>query len=342
MRGKNTTIKIILILISATIIASAQDFTKAGSSAAQFLKIPVGARAVALGNTFASISNDVSSLYWNPAGLSQINKFSIGFTRTEWIADMNHDFLGMVLPLDGVSSVGISVIQLSSGDIENTTILQPQGTGIYFDAADLAVSVSYARQVIEQVSVGLTAKYINQRIWNTSAQTVAIDFGVLLKTGYYDMNMGFSLQNFGPELTMRGSDLTKEVDLDPNSAANPAVESNLTTQPFSLPTSYRGSLSIGIISSSGLVQINNSSLILALDAFHSNDNREQYSLGMEYGFLETLYLRGGYVFNTDEKGLTLGSGIDFNFGSTRIIFDYGYADFGIFNAVHIFSIAMGI
>lgn len=334
--------KLIFITIIFTLIMHAQDFTKVGSSAAQFLKIPVGAKAVSLGSTFSSISDDISAIYWNPAGLPQIKQFSIGFTHTQWIADVNHDFFGLVLPIDGVNTIGVSVVQLSTGDIENTTILQPKGTGIFFDASDLAVSVSYARQVIEQVSIGITGKYINQRIWNSSAQTFALDLGVLLKTGYNDINMGFSLQNFGPELSMSGSELTKEVDLDPNSTTNPAVESNLTTQPFSLPTSYRGSISMGIISNNGLFQINNSTLIIAADAFHSNDYPERYSIGMQYGFLNTLYLRGGYMFNTDEEGLTLGTGIDFNFGSTRITFDYAFAEFGIFDAVHMFSVGMGL
>ena len=333
-------IKIIFITISFTMILTAQDFTKVGSSAAQFLKIPVGARAVSVGNAFASISNDVSSMYWNPAGLSQVKSFSLGFTHTQWIADMDHNFFGMALPLDGVSSVGFSVIQLSTGDIENTTILQPHGTGVYFDAADLAISLSYSRQIIEQVSVGITGKYINQRIWNTSAQTFAVDFGVMLRTGFYDINMGFSFQNFGPELTMRGSDLTKTVDLDPNSAINPAVESNLATQPFSLPTSYRASISMGVISNTGLIQLSNSSLLIAADAVHLNDSPEHYSVGMEYGFMETFYLRGGYIFDTDEEGLTLGSGINFNFGSTNVKFDYAYAACGIFDAVHTFSVQL--
>ena len=337
---KKIFIEIIFIMISFTIILTAQDFTKAGSSAAQFLKVPVGARAASVGNAYTSIANDLTSMYWNPAGLSQVTRFSMGFTHSKWIADMDHNFFGLALPLDEVSSVGFSVIQLSTGDIENTTISQPHGTGVFFDAADLAVSVSYGRQIIEQVSVGISAKYINQRIWNTSAHTFAFDFGVMLKTGYKDINMGFSFQNFGPELTMRGSDLTKTVDLDPNSAINPAVESNLVTQPFSLPTSYRASISMGVISNTGLIQSDNSTLLVAADAVHLNDNPEHYNVGMEYGFMHTFYLRGGYIFNTDEEGLTLGSGINFNFSSTNITFDYAYAAFGVFDAVHIFSIQL--
>lgn len=339
---KKRLFKTIFILALFVKILYPQDFTKVGSSAAQFLKIPIGAKAVSLGSTFTSISDDITAMYWNPAGLPQIKKFTMGFTHIKWIGDMSHNFFGMLIPIDGVNTVGASVIQLASGQIENTTILQPKGTGIFFDARDLAVSISYARQVIEQVSIGITGKYINQRIWNSSAQTIAFDVGVLLKTGYNDINLGFTLQNFGPELKMSGSDLIKEIDLDPNSATNPAVESQLATQPFALPTSYRGSISLGLISNNGLLQIPNSTLLLAADAFHSNDYPERYSVGAEYGFLKTFFVRGGYVFNTDEEGLSLGAGIDFNFGSTRVIFDYAFSEFGVFNSVHTFSVGLGL
>lgn len=329
---------IFLIIISSASVMYAQDFTKAGSSAAQFLKIPVGARAVSMGSAFASISNDVSALYWNPAGITQMSRISMNFTHTQWIADMDHNFFGIVLPLDGINSIGVGVTQFTTGQIENTTILQPKGTGIFYDAEDLAVSVSFARQVIEEVSVGASAKYVSQRIWNTTAQTVAFDFGVLLNTGYHDLKMGFSFQNFGPELTMKGSDLVKTVDLDPNSETNPLVESNLSTQPFPLPTSYRASISMEIIGNVGMAQIASSTLVVSADALHLNDNPEHYSIGLEYGFMEILYLRSGYILNTDEEGLTLGAGLNFNLGSSVITFDYAYADFGVFDGINIFSL----
>lgn len=335
---KKVFVKIILITISSTTMLFAQEFTKAGSSAAQFLKIPVGAKAVSMGHTFASISDDATTMYWNPAGLPQINKFSLSFTNSQWIADLNHNFFGLVLPLDEVSSIGFSVIQLSSGDIKNTTISQPEGTGLNFNASDLAISVSYARKVIEQVSLGFSVKYINQRIWNTSAQTVALDLGVLLNTGFYDMKMGFSFQNFGPGLTMKGSDLTVAVDQDPNSVTNPAVEASLTTQPFPLPTSYRVSISMPLVGEKAPFNFLNSSFVIAADVIHPNDNPEHYSLGMEYGFMDIFFLRGGYIFNTDEEGLTMGTGVYFDFGSSQISFDYAYSDFGIFNSVNIFSV----
>jgi hypothetical protein len=321
-------------------IAVGQDFSKAGTAAGQFLKIPVGAKAVSMAGTFTSVSDDISTLYWNPAGAIALDQFEIGVSHNSWIAGISHNFIGVVLPMKDNGTIGFSVNQLGSGDIEMTTIESPSGTGTFYSTADLALSLSYAKAIMEQVSVGVSAKYINQRIANTSAQTVAFDLGILLRTGFYGMKMGLAFQNFGPALKMNGSDLIKTVDLDPNSEINPVVEANLVTQSYSLPASYRVSLSMPLIGQGGLLVSEMSSLLFAVDGVHLIDNPEHFSIGTEYGFAKTLFLRGGYVFNTDEEGLTLGAGVNLNAGSTSFTFDYAYAAFGIFSAVHVVSIGI--
>ena len=339
MKFINNCIKI-FFLFAFAFSMNAQDFSKVGTSAGQFLKIPVGAKAISMASTFASVADDISSLYWNPAGIASLDKFEMGISHSKWIADIDHNFLGIVLPLGEKSSIGVSVVQLSSGKIESTTIEKPGGTGTYYDAADIAISISYARYLIEQVSVGFSAKYVNQRIWNTSASTVAFDLGVLLHTGFYGMKMGLSFQNFGPELTMDGSDLIRTIDQDPNSTINPPVEASLATQPYGLPTNYRASLSMPLIGKNAPLDLYNSSFVIAVDAVHSTDNPEHYSVGAEYGFSNIFFLRGGYIFNTDEEGLTFGSGVNINMGSTAVTFDYAYASFGVFDGTHIFSLSL--
>ena len=318
----------------------AQEFSKAGTSAAQFLKIPVGARAASMASAFTSIADDISTLYWNPAGAALLRRFEMGVSHSRWIADIDHDFLGIALPLGEHGAIGASVVQLSSGDIEVTTIDEPKGTGTFYSARDLAFAVTYSQYLIEQVSVGISAKYISQRISNSSAQTVAFDFGVLLHTGLYGMNVGLSFQNFGPGLTLGGSDLIKPVDMDPASTIDPPAEASLATQPFGLPTSYRASVSMPLIGDNAPLELESSTLIVAVDAVHLNDNREHYSLGGEYAFAQTLFLRGGYTFNTDEEGLSLGTGVKVDLGSAAVYVDYAYVTFGVFDAVHMFSLGM--
>lgn len=340
MNIKNISQWILIIVTLFSVNIFSQDFTKAGTSAAQFLKIPVGARAVSMAGTFASVNDDISSLYWNPAGIAAMENVSFGFSHSDWIADFKHNFLGFVLPLEDRSSVGFSVISLTSGDIEATTIEKPHGTGTFYNASDLAISISYARYLIEQVSVGLSAKYIHQSIWNTSANTFAFDIGVILHTGFYGMKMGLSFQNFGPEMQLDGSDLIKVIDQDPDSETNPLTEAKLNTHPNNLPTSYRLSVSLPLIGENSPFTLNNSSLLISTDAIHSNDNKEHYSIGAEYGFMNTIFVRGGYHFNTDEQGLTFGSGIKINFGQTDVTFDYAYSSFGVFGSINFLSVGI--
>jgi len=102
---------IILILCYGFVDVNAQLFPtlggqRAGISTAQFLKIGVGARASALGDAFVAIANDVSALYWNPAGLVQFKNDEIIFSHNKWVVDINHDFLGGVYHF-GITLVGI-------------------------------------------------------------------------------------------------------------------------------------------------------------------------------------------------------------------------------------------
>jgi len=330
----------ILIIILSLNLVKAEGFSKTGTSAAQFLKIPIGARAVALGNSFAAIVNDATSLYWNPAGIAALRKIDFNFTHTKWIADLDHNFLGGVIPIDESSAAGFGVILLNYGQMERTTIAEPKGTGDFFDARDLCFWFSYARFMLSNVSVGVNVKYINQRIWNESASSIAIDLGALLYTGFYDLKFGLSLQNFGLDMQLNGSDLIRPYDPDVNSASNPLVDSRLVTGANSLPINYRGSLAMSLIGDKAPVHSLNSNLIVTVNGIHLSDSKEHYGLGMEYGFLRTIYFRGGYIFNADEVDYSLGIGLNLNVGSTSFIFDYAFSHFGVFNPVHVFSLGL--
>ena len=331
------------VLLLACFVSGAvmsQDFSKVGTASGQFLKIPIGAKAISMAGTFSSIADDISSLYWNAAGTAALEKFEFGVTHTQWIASIAHNYLGVALPMGESGTLGFSANQVSSGDIEMTTIESPKGTGTFYNTADLALSVSYSRSIMDRVSAAFTVKYISERIANTSAQTMAFDVGVLLRTNFYNMKMGLSFQNFGPSLQMTGSDLIKTVDLDPKSEINPVVEADLKTQTYALPRSYRASLSLPVLGNGGVLQSEMSSFTAAIDGVHRTDSRERYSIGGEYGFYKTFFVRGGYVFNTDEEGLTLGAGLTLQTGGSSVTIDYAYASFGVFTAVHVFSLGI--
>ncbi|MGA9116796.1 MAG: PorV/PorQ family protein, partial [Bacteroidota bacterium] len=117
---------------------------RAGISAFQFLKIGAGARGSAMGEAFVAVANDVSALFWNPAGLVQFPENQVIASHTEYVVDIRHDFLGAVYHLSTEDAVGVSFLSLGMEDMEITTETQPFGTGRFFSFGDIALGLSYS------------------------------------------------------------------------------------------------------------------------------------------------------------------------------------------------------
>jgi hypothetical protein len=339
---KYTISKLLTVLIFLATVSGVNAYNKVGSSVAQFLKIEAGPRALAMGGSFAAIADDPYSIYWNVAGMAQVNSISASLAHTRWIADLQHNFAAVVIPVGDVGNIGFSVTTLTSDAIEQTTIESPHGTGTFVEASDIAMGVSYARFMTEYIMVGATAKYIQQRLWDLTAQTVAFDIGFLLDTGYKGIKIGMTLNNFGPEMQMAGENLIRSFDKWTANNADPNVQVQLKTSTWPIPTSYRVSVSMDLLATSGSSLLGNSEdnrVLVALDALHPSDNPEHYAIGMEYAFRNMAFVRAGYKGGTDEQGLTMGAGFKTNIsGASEIILDYAYADFGVFDYIQQFSL----
>src|SRR5512140_3594853 len=200
----------IMLQIFGTIMlgqGSVNDVSKSGTTAAAFLEIPVGASAIGMGSAFVSVSHDATSLYWNPSGIAALSQNELVATHTGWIADTRFDFAGLVLPLGWFGTVGFSFTSLSMDDMKVRTVDQPEGTGEFFSAGDLAAGISYARQLTDRFAIGFTGKYVRQSIWHESAAAFAIDAGTSFKTDLFGgMVIGATLVNFGTKLQMSGRD----------------------------------------------------------------------------------------------------------------------------------------
>ncbi len=120
-----------------------QTITKVGTTAAQFLKLGVGARAIALGGTFVAQANDLSALYWNPAGLSNLNGSAVQLARTDYLAGINYNFVGFGTSLGSAGTIAASLIFLDSGSMQVRTEEAPEGTGEEFDVQNFALQLSY-------------------------------------------------------------------------------------------------------------------------------------------------------------------------------------------------------
>ena len=139
----------------------------------EFLSIGIGADALGLANAVVAQTSSVTSGYWNPAGLTQVNKWlDVGLMHSEYFAGIaKYDYLGFAHAIDKISTVGFSTIRFAVDDIPNTTqLIDQQGNVDYsritsFTAADYAFLFSYARKLkIKGLSVGGNFKIIHRKV----------------------------------------------------------------------------------------------------------------------------------------------------------------------------------
>jgi hypothetical protein len=319
----------ILIFIFFTAEVPAQLFPtlggqRAGISTAQFLKIGVGGRAAALGESFVAISDDASALYWNPAGLAQFSKNQVFFSHNLWLVDINHDFFGIVYHLDSDNTFGASLTALTTDDMPVTTEFAPFGTGEFFSFTDIAISVSYARRMTEQFSFGGTVKYIEETLDKLKMRGVMIDIGTFYRTGLGSSRFAVTVSNFGAELAPDG-----EVVL-----IGKRKESEW--QSFAPPTIFRIGFAIEPYESE------EHRITTSIQLNHPNDNSENVVLGAEYSWKNSFFVRGGYKFNVDEQNYSFGAGINVPISIADFSFDYAFANFERLGSVHRFSIILGL
>jgi hypothetical protein len=312
--------------------------TKSGTRAAQFLKIEVGARAIGMGGAYVALANDVTSVYWNPAGLVHIQPHGgAGFVHTNWLADTNFDFVAAVIKAGRLGAIALSYTSLSMPDMEVRSEFEPEGTGEFFSAMDMSLGLSYARQLTDRFSMGITAKYIRQQIWHMTASTIAFDIGLLFRTDFNWLVLGVSVSNFGPKIQYNGKDTFINYDFDPNQHGDSeTIFANLQTDKWDLPLMFRFGIAVELLNQ----EMNQ--LTTTVEARHPNDNNENVSFGLEYGFKRRFFLRGGYqaIFEDQtEKGFTLGTGFIYYLSQAiPLSLDYAYADWGRLNNAHRFSI----
>lgn len=309
---------VIIILLSCNSFSLGQGISKIGTTAAPFLQIGAGSRASALGEAYTAVSEDASALYWNPSGIDCYKNNDLSFNYSDWFAGMKYMYAAGVLHLDGIGSFGLSVTSFSTPEMQVTTVDEPDGLGTRYDAADLALGISYAKKLTDRFSFGSTFKYVSRRIWHESATAIAMDFGITYQMPIKNLQIGMAILNFGSKLKMEGSDLAVLYDPDPSSTGNnDQIIADQHTKEWALPLSFRFGASYKAIES----EYNH--LIIAADYIHPNDNFSSFNVGAEYGFMEYFYARVGYksiMLEDTEQNMTFGFGVKyFPFGA-----DYSY------------------
>ena len=330
------------IAICFPLMAWSQEFAKVGTSGAQFLRIGIGARAVAMSEAYVAVANDASAIFWNPAGLVLVEKNDVLLSHTEWVADIGFQAAGFAKTLEGIGTVGLSFAYLGSGDMNVTTVAQPQGTGETFNYSDLMLGVSYARWLTDKFAIGGNVKYVREDFGVDNPITGegiatgvwGVDIGTLYFTGYKYLRMGMSIQNFGPELSPPGT-VEDYFDYDPD-AGEYVTEDPTRYRKYHMPLIFRVGLAMD------LLDTEEHFLTACVEADHPNDNIERLNMGAEYWLMNLIAFRAGYMARHDSQTVSFGAGFKFDIsdlGDVRI--DYAYSDLGILEGVHRFSMGVG-
>ncbi|MBN4081070.1 PorV/PorQ family protein [Caldithrix abyssi] len=303
------------------------NVSKVGTTAAPFLEIDVGARAIGMGGAFVAVADDATTIYWNPAGIARLQKSEAILIRTNWLVGTNFNFAGIVVPMGSMGTIGVSVTSLSSEEMVVRTVQRPEGTGEKFSYGDLSAGLSYAKNLTDKFSIGVNTKYISQRIWHMKAEGYALDIGTLFRTQFKGMIIGMSISNFGGSMKLAGKDIFVNYDEAPQfKGSNDRIPAYKKTDNFPLPLLFKVGLAMDILKS------NMNRLTIAADAGHPNDNTEYINLGMEYIYKNQIALRFGYknLFTLDtEEGFTAGVGTKLKLaGGVSLKIDYAYQNFG--------------
>ncbi len=190
--------KYFLLIILISQVSLAQTIR---SFSNEFLNIGVDAAAFGMGNAVTSFTNDVNSIYWNPAGLVGLADYQGSLMHAEYFQGIaNYDYIGFAKPINNESTVAISIMRFGVDDILNTTQLIQDGQINYdrvslFSAADWAVNVAYAKKlIVKELNIGVNAKIVRRKIGDfASSVGFGLDAGIQFQRA--DWKIGLMLRD---------------------------------------------------------------------------------------------------------------------------------------------------
>src|ERR1035437_546548 len=321
---KYFTSSLIVTIFLLAFTDSLYPFPKVGTTSFQFLEVLTSARGSALGNAFGSMVDNSEAEFFNPAGLIGISNIDLSAGYVNWFLDAAQYSFSAGYNWDGYGILGFQAMFTDVGVIEETRVdaLGFHGssydglTGRTFRPNSIVFGLSFARELTDKLSFGITAKFVHENLIYKSTSAIAFDGGVLFKTGLRNIVVDATIRHFGQQV--------KYID-----------------QAFPLPQTFTIGASSFLLSEKDplIAQSDQHSVRIAYEMVQPRDYDQQHCVGMEYGFENLFFLRGGYQFNTDEQSWSAGLGLQYN--GLRI--DYSYNDFGQYlDSVHRITIGYAI
>ncbi len=327
------------LLLSTTALFGGNK-NKVGGAGAQELLIPVGSQAIAMGGAYNAMVSGNEAIYWNPAGLAASHATAEAtFSNLQWIAGTKVNYFAVSSNFGEIGAIGLSAKIFNFGKFEQTTEFETEGTGIMVNPSIVTLGLTYSKQMTDRIFFGVNAKIIHESFLRMSASNVAFDFGVQYISSI-GVRMGLTLNNFGPMMQYYGDDLQRTVHIPHTQQAAANVDLRLEAQNFELPSTFEIGLAYPY-------SLNSQNKITVVGNYRNqNYGLDELAGGVEYGFNNIFFVRGGYSSvlggnaNDNIFGMTMGAGIRYKLGASALLIDYAYRDAKWFGGNQWFTVSM--
>ncbi len=339
MLMKKLTLIILTALVStSTVFAGNPD--RAGSAGAGHLLINPWARSSGMANASMASINGIEATFLNVAGLAFTRKTELVFSNSQYLVGtgIRLNAFGFSQHVGETGALGLTVTNMNFGDLDITEESLPEGGIGTFSPNYTNIGLSYAKGFSNSIYGGLTVRLISESIYNVKAQGFSFDAGIRYVTGEKDnVRFGIALRNVGPPMRYRGDGLSVTATIPTNGTS---LTIDQRSEKYEMPSLVNVGFAYDFIF--------NEKMKLTSDVqFTSNSfSRDQFGLGLQFGFRERFFLRGGYTWedgigNDDERttvftGPSMGATVEIPVGAndTRIGLDYSYRTTNPFNGVH--------
>ena len=306
-----------------------------GTAGALELLIPTDARGAAMGGSVNASCDGVDAWFWNPAGAAGVANNEISLAHRTYIADITLNHVSFARNLASVGVIGLSAKVLSMGDEPVYTTTQPEGTGETFSTSFVVVGVSYARTLTDRVSFGINGNYVSEQIYRETASGVAFDMGFVYRPTLRGLTLGLVVKNYGPKMKFDGPDFGHDIGSGQGSGTN--HEGRTQSASFELPSFIQFGVAWDALAGG-------KHHFRVTSAYQSNNfSEDEFRFGSEWGISDQLSLRGGYSASPRGSyiyGFSAGAGLQIPWGGTVTTLDYTWAEAGVFDSNHFFTVKL--
>ena len=267
---------------------------KVNISGMHFLKIGQGARAVAMGDAFTAVADDINAIFWNGSGLVHVERVAYQLNWTRFLFDTQLYSAAAVWNTRSARGeiLGLTVTSHNPKPSKETTIYQPTGTGQDVAVNNISVGLLYAVKFTDKFSFSAKANYVHEKLYTVKTTGFTVDVGSFFYTGFRSLRIAMAFRNFGPD--RKAGDYA-----------------------YLLPLVYNIGVAAEVYGEKG----DPSYLTASVESAFFVDFEQRWHFGAELWLQNALALRAGWKWNYDLESIAVGAGLKQTFGGRTITAD---------------------